>query len=100
LPEAGDGVTTGRMTISESDGTTRMALGASSLSGTLPLRGTDHPHPGRPDAAGMLFLDEDGTESGALVHTGRRDGDEPSSTHRLSFDDYEQNEALVLGRTQ
>ncbi len=77
-----------------------MALGGSGLSRALPLRGTDHRHPGRPDAAGMLFLDEDGTESGALVHAGRRDDDEPTSSHRLSFDDYEQNEALVLGRTQ
>ncbi len=100
LPEPEESISARRVDIVERDGTIRVALGDSALSRQLPLRGEDHPHPGRGDAAGILFVDDNGTESGALVHAGRSNDGDPESFHRLSFDDHEQNEALVIGRTQ
>lgn len=58
----------------------------------MPLRGRDVPHPGRTPAAGLLFVNDEGTECGGLVWSGTG-GD--ASVH-LSFDSYEQNDALIL----
>jgi len=81
-----------RLRIVEPDGRLRLVVGNSSLGETVPLRGRDVPHPGRTPAAGLLFVNDEGTECGGLVWSGTG-GD--ASVH-LSFDSYEQNDALIL----
>jgi hypothetical protein len=48
----------------------------------------------------MLFVNDEGTEDGGLIYGGKKEGDkDPSSFSHLSFDQYDQDQTLVLGAT-
>ncbi|GHF93187.1 hypothetical protein GCM10017783_01370 [Deinococcus piscis] len=84
-----------RINIREPDGTLRAVLsGRATLPGAI-IRGKEYPHPR--EQAGMLFYNDEGTESGGLVF----DGAKGNSAGSLTFDAYEQDQILQLvGMTQ
>jgi hypothetical protein len=67
---------------------------------TMPVRGRSVEHPGRLPQAGMLFVNDEGTESGGLAIAGRRHEGTKEQVASLTFDDYEQNEGFQLGMLQ
>jgi len=63
------------------------------------FHGKEYKHP-RP-AAGILFFNDEGTEDGGLVYGGARDKNGKVSNHgHLSFDNFDQDQTLVLESNQ
>jgi hypothetical protein len=99
-PEAIDELTVKRVNVVEDDGTLRVVLGNSSIMRTMPVRGRSVEHPGRFPQAGLLFVNDEGTECGGLAIAGRRHEGVKEQVASLTFDDYEQNEGFQLGMVQ
>ncbi|HET8663048.1 MAG TPA: hypothetical protein VFM08_01925 [Nocardioides sp.] len=97
-PRVVDELTVQRINVVEDDGTLRMVIGNSTIGSTAPMRGRQVEHPGRPPMAGLLFVNDEGTECGGLGFAGRRadDGTQVQWGY-FTFDDYEQNECFRLG---
>jgi hypothetical protein len=99
-PAAIDELTVKRINVVEDDGTLRIVIGNSTHGRRLPVRGRLVRHPGRNDAAGLLFMNDEGTECGGITFGGARGADGKEQVGYLAFDDYEQNESLRLGCNQ
>lgn len=95
-----DELTVKRINVVEDDGTLRIVIGNSTHGRTLPVRGRLVEHPGRAASAGLLFMNDEGTECGGLEYRGRRDADGKQQSGYLTIDDYEQNESLRFGMIQ
>jgi hypothetical protein len=93
-------LTVKRINVVEDDGSLRIVIGNSTHGRTLPLRGRLVEHPGRAAAAGLLFVNDDGTECGGLEYRGHRGADGTQQSGYLTVDDYEQNESFRLGMVQ
>lgn len=89
-----------RIRVVEPDGTTRMIIGNSSMSGIIPMRGKEQEHPGRGTFGGILFCNNEGTEAGGLVYAGETTDGEPRQMGFWTVDDFEQNEGFRLGASQ
>jgi len=92
-----------RINVVEPDGTLRMVIANKALQPQAIFRGKEYPHP-NPKArqgAGIVFYNDEGTESGGLQFGGYREsnGDILSSNH-FSFDQYEQDQAVVIENNQ
>ncbi|MDX6357521.1 MAG: hypothetical protein QOH37_575 [Nocardioidaceae bacterium] len=99
-PAAIDELTVKRVNVVEDDGTLRIVIGNSTHGRTLPVRGRLVEHPGRVASAGLLFMNDDGTECGGLAYRGRRGAEGKQQAGYLTVDDYEQNESLRFGMVQ
>ena len=99
-PATVDELTVKRINVVEDDGTLRVVLGNSSIMQTMPVRGRMVGHPGRYPQAGLLFVNDEGTECGGLAIAGRRSGGVKEQAASLTFDDYEQNEGFQFGMAQ
>lgn len=88
-----------RINIVEPDGTLRMVISDKQDFPGLIFKGKEYTH-ARP-LAGMLFFNDEGTENGGLVFTGYmgKDG-KPVSAGHLSFDQYMQDQTMVLEGNQ
>jgi hypothetical protein len=95
-----DELTVKRINVVEDDGTLRIVIGNSTHGRTMPMRGRVLPHPGRSASAGLLFVNDEGTECGGLQFGGGVRGDSVEHGGYLTFDDYEQNESFRLGQVQ
>jgi hypothetical protein len=95
-----DELTVKRINVVEDDGTLRIVIGNSTHGRTIPVRGRLVAHPGRAASAGLLFMNDEGTECGGLEYRGRRGPDGREQSAHLTVDDFEQNESLRLGMTQ
>jgi len=95
-----DVLTVKRINVVENDGTLRMVIGNSAHSRTMPMRGRHVQHPGRAETAGILFVNDEGTECGGLQFGGGRTPDGVEHGGYLTFDDYEQNESFRFGLAQ
>jgi hypothetical protein len=85
-----------RIDVVEPDGTERLIVSnRTDYPGSF-IHGKEIARPDRNDAAGMLFLDDEGTEDGGLIFGGRMKDGKPSSFGHLSFDEYDQDQAIVL----
>jgi hypothetical protein len=85
-----------RINLVEPDGTLRMVISDKALAPGIYLHGKEHPHPDR-KTAGMIFLNEEGTENGGLIFGGEKEKDgKTSSFGHLSFDAYEQDQLMSL----
>lgn len=84
-----------RINIREKDGTLRMVLtGRDTYPGAI-IRDKEYRHP-RPQA-GVLFYNDEGTESGGLAFAGKKSADgKIDSVLSLTFDRYEQDQQLQL----
>lgn len=89
-----------RINIVEPDGTLRLVLSSKARFPGLILRGEEYEHPNR-NTGGMLFFNDEGTETGGLIFGGAKDENgEVSSFGHLSFDKYEQDQVVTFNTSQ
>ena len=90
-------VTARRINIVEPDGTVRLTL---SNRADFPggwVRGKEYPRPDQHDAAGLLFMSEEGTEQGGLIWGAHQNPDGSIESHgHLSLDQYEENQVFAV----
>jgi hypothetical protein len=84
-----------RINVREPDGTLRMVISNQTAFPEIPYRGREVPHPGR-DTAGLLFMNEEGTEVGGLVFGGKNADGVKTSGGSLTFDGYEQDQTIQI----
>ncbi|RTQ84463.1 MULTISPECIES: hypothetical protein [Stenotrophomonas] len=85
-----------RINIKEPDGTLRLVVSNRTLFPGAFMKGREIVEHARP-MAGMLFLNDEGTENGGLIFNGRRDDNgKPDSGLSLTFDRYQQDQQLQL----
>jgi hypothetical protein len=96
-----DTITVHRINIVEPDGTPRLIISDKAEYPGSFFKGKELPRPDRSDSAGMLFMNDEGTENGGLLFSGYQsaDGKYHSAGH-LSFDEYEQDQTLALDTEQ
>src|SRR4051812_8877089 len=92
-----DEITVGRINIVEPDGTKRIVISNKAQFPGDFRQGKEGARPDRNDLAGMLFINEEGTENGGLIQKGgiAADGN-ISSGLSLTFDRFRQDQALQL----
>jgi hypothetical protein len=83
-----------RINVVETDGRLRMTISNAERSPGWMHRGKLIP--GRPKSAGMIFFNDEGEENGGLTFGGKKSGDSVSSFGHLSFDQYENDQNMVL----
>jgi hypothetical protein len=92
-----DQITVHRIHVIEPDGTLRLILSDRAAIPGAFVRGKEYPRPDRRDAAGLLFMNDEGSEMGGLIWSGLKDKDGKIQNHaHLSFDQYEQDQILQL----
>lgn len=84
-----------RINVREPDGTVRMVIANSSALPGAFAKGREITRP-ESRGAGMVFLNDEGTENGGLVFYGRKTDGKVSNAGHLSFDQYEQDQVIVL----
>jgi hypothetical protein len=96
-----DQLTVHRINIVEPDGTPRLILSDKAEYPGSFYHGKEIARPDRNDSAGMLFINEEGTENGGMLFGGykSKDGTVHSWGH-LSFDEYEQDQFMDLDSLQ
>lgn len=95
-----DEITVGRINIVEPDGTRRLIISNRAQFPGLYEQGVEKPRPDRTDKAGMLFINDEGTENGGLIQNGHQTADgRISAGLALSFDRFRQDQALQLLHT-
>lgn len=95
--ETFDEITVGRINIVEPDGTKRVILSNKAQFPGDFLQGKEGARPDRRSFAGMLFINEEGTENGGLIQKGSIGADgKISSGLSLTFDRFRQDQALQL----
>ena len=89
-------ITVQRINVVEPDGTLRLVVSNRARSPGIFVKRKEY-QPGLHDTAGLIFLNDEGTENGGLIFSGAKDqnGNAASSGH-LSFDRYEQDQVLSL----
>jgi hypothetical protein len=93
-----DQITVRRINVVEPNGTVRLVISDKNEFPGLYVHGKEIPRPDRNDSAGMLFVNDEGTEDGGLIYGASKDtGKGPTSFSHLSFDQYDQDQTLVLG---
>jgi hypothetical protein len=94
-------ITVRRINIVEPDGTVRLTI---SNRADFPggwIRKKESPRPDRREAAGMLFMSEEGTEQGGLIWGASQLPDGTIENHgHLSLDQYEENQIFALDAGQ
>lgn len=95
--ESFDEITVGRINIVEPDGSKRMVISNRAQFPGDFMQGKEGARPDRRSFAGMLFINEEGTENGGLIQMGNMDaGGKISSGLSLTFDRFRQDQALQL----
>jgi hypothetical protein len=96
-----DQITVRRIILVEPDGTPRLVIaGKANFPGAY-FKGKEIKRTDRAGYAGMIFLDDEGTENGGLIFGGRKSSDGViHSFGHLSFDEYESNQSLSLDTSQ
>jgi hypothetical protein len=86
-----------RINLREADGTLRLVIANRSRLPGVIVSGKEQPPVDRPQA-GMLFYNDEGSENGGLIFSGRRDarGEIVDSGGSLSFDRYGGNQIVQL----
>ena len=92
-----DEITVGRINIVEPDGTKRIILSNKAQFPGDFQQGKEGARPDRRSFAGMLFINEEGTENGGLIQKGSISADgKISSGLSLTFDRFRQDQTLQL----
>lgn len=90
-----------RINLREADGTIRLVISNRGQFPGIIWRNKDYPHPSRNNAAGWIFLNDEGTENGGLIFGGHKGPDgKVSGFGHLSFDQYENDQVLSLEQTE
>jgi len=97
LPVKLDELTVGRLNVVEPDGTPRMILASRARFPGAPVRGKEIARPDRRDLAGILFVNDEGTENGGLVQNGRLDASgKVAAGLSLTFDRFRQDQVVQV----
>ena len=89
-----------RINVVEPDGTIRLVLSSKALFPGIIFKKKEYPHPNR-KTAGILFFNEEGTENGGLTFGGEKDKNGKVSAYgHLSFDQYDQDQVLVINASE
>ena len=90
-------ITARRINIVEPDGTVRLTISNRADFPSGWMRGKEYPRPDRTEAAGMLFMSEEGTEQGGLIWGAGQQPDGSIQSHgHLSLDQYEENQIFAI----
>jgi len=94
-------ITARRINIVEPDGTVRLTISNRADFPGAWNRKKEYPRPDRREAAGMLFMSEEGTEQGGFIWGAEQlpDGSIQNHSH-LSFDQYEENQIFAIDAGQ
>jgi hypothetical protein len=96
-----DVLTVHRIDFVEPDGTPRLIISNRAQFPGTHLHGKEIARPDRSDSAGMIFLNNEGTESGGLIFGGLKDKDgKIQNNGHLSFDQYEQDQVFAIDAGQ
>jgi len=94
-------ITVRRINVVEPDGTVRLTISNRSDFPGGWIHKKESPRPDRRDAAGMLFMSEEGTEQGGLIWGAEQLPDGTIENHgHLSLDQYEENQIFALDAGQ
>lgn len=97
LPGKLDELTVGRLNVVEPDGTLRMIIASRARFPGAFSQGKEIARPDRRDLAGILFVNDEGTENGGLVQKGRLDKDgKVAAALSLTFDRFRQDQMVQL----
>jgi len=92
-----DEITVGRINIEEPDGTKRLVISNRTQFPGDFVKGKETPRPDRRTDAGMLFINDEGTEDGGLVFNGTEMPDgRIDAGLSLTFDRFRQDQSLQL----
>lgn len=92
-----DDITVGRINIVEPDGTKRLVISNRAQFPGDFMQGKEGARPDRRSFAGMIFVNEEGTENGGLIQKGGIDADgKIASGLSLTIDRFRQDQALQL----
>jgi hypothetical protein len=89
-------LTVERIDIVEPDGTPRMIVASRARFPGSFVRGKEIDRPDRADVAGLLFINDEGTENGGLIHNGKLVDGKAESGASLTFDRFRQDQMLQL----
>jgi hypothetical protein len=89
-----------RINLREADGALRMVIASRDRFPGVYFHGQEKPHPGRSDVAGMVFVNDEGTENGGLIFSGNKSNGKVDSSGHLSFDQYDQDQVVTLEQTE
>ena len=96
-----DILTARRINIVEPDGTVRLTLSNRADFPGAWNRKREYPRPDRTEAAGLLFMSEEGTEQGGLIWGATQLPDGTIENHgHLSLDQYEENQIFAIDAGQ
>jgi hypothetical protein len=99
--ETFDQITVRRINFVEPDGTPRLIISDRAEFPGAYIHGKEHPRPDRSEAAGMLFMNDEGTENGGLIWGGLKEkGGKIESFGHLSFDQYDQDQIFAIDSGQ
>jgi hypothetical protein len=87
-----------RINVVEKDGSLRLVISNNERSPGPIERGKPFGYPGG-NRAGMIFYNEEGTENGGLVFSGKKENGKVNAYGSLTFDQYEQDQTLALQYT-
>jgi hypothetical protein len=94
-------LTVQRINVVEPDGTLRMVISNKSRAPGIYIKGEERLAGHHSNTAGILFMNDEGTETGGLTFSGYRDADgNERTTGHLSFDRYMQDQVLALSAQQ
>lgn len=94
-------VTARRINIVEPDGTVRLTISNRADFPGAWNRKKEYPRPDRTEAAGLLFMSEEGTEQGGLIWGASQQPDGTIENHaHLSLDQYEENQVFAIDAGQ
>lgn len=85
-----------RINIREPDGTLRMTISNATRSPGIIVKGKEQPHPNGRQKAGLLFFNDEGTETGGLIFGGREVDGKAVGGGSLTFDRYEQDQVVQM----
>jgi hypothetical protein len=89
-------LTVERIDITEPDGTPRMIVASRARFPGSFIRNEEIARPDRADVAGILFINDEGTENGGLIHNGKLVDGKAEAGASLTFDRFRQDQMLQL----
>ena len=89
-------LTVERLDVVEPDGTPRMIVASRSRFPGSYVRGKEIARPDRNEVAGILFVNDEGTENGGLIQNGKLVDNHAVSGASLTFDRFRQDQMLQL----
>jgi hypothetical protein len=96
-----DQITVHRINVVEADGTPRLVIADTAEFPGAFMHGKELSRPSRKGQAGLLFMNDEGTEDGGLIFGGYKGADGiPHAWGHLSFDEYEQDQTLAENMQQ